>query len=102
MITRLLPRLLLILALLTGQQLAFGHAVGHVFEGRPAPAQRDGQLVDKACEQCLAQAQLFGAASTQALLPAVPPAARSALADSVIVWLPPVLAAYGARAPPVS
>ena len=98
--SRLCLRVLLALLLLFAQQLAVAHSVYHLFENRPAKVQRDGKLVDKVCEQCLAHAQLAG---TVAVAPAL---LLLATADDPLDTLAPVSfsplhnALYRSRAPP--
>lgn len=105
-------RLLLSLLLLTSQQMALSHAVTH-WSGRMAPvaAQQHGGAdrplsktlaQDQWCDQCLAFAQIAGAAGsdTRTFAPfnpgadAIAPAAERA-------YSPRTVCAFRSRAPPV-
>lgn len=85
---------LLALALLLGQAAAFAHALEHLDPHGKAP--------DHACELCVAQAQLGGAAPGKAFVPAaetapfVVPAAAALPSGRLFTRHAP------ARAPPVS
>jgi len=102
MLTRLFARLLLVLALLSGQQVALAHALGHAHEGQPVKTHHDGKQAEQACEQCLAHAQLLGAASHVPELPAIVPADPTAPAVVVVRYWPRAAPAYRSRAPPLS
>jgi hypothetical protein len=94
MLSRRLLSWLFALALLWGQAASYAHAVGHLADSADLPAH--------ACELCVAQAGLGGAAaSTPPELP-VPIAAYDWFVAGADTPAIPRLAAPRARAPPAS
>ncbi len=89
-----LQRLLLVIALLFSQQLAFAHAQEHQLKGTTSDKQ--------ACEQCTLATQLGGTPTSAA------PSLDNGLAHSAprialhSVFLPGASAPFSSRAPPAS
>lgn len=110
MTRRSLVHVLLSLLLLFAQQMALAHEMAHWSASREhaarSHAQVDGRLAkavaqDQSCDQCLAFAQIAGAAGVDKRSFAPPDAASACVADCAAhADLPRTVAVFQPRAPP--
>jgi hypothetical protein len=100
-VRRTLTHILLILALLVGQQMAFAHAATHLTGQLPT---QDKQLPhSKACDQCVQGAQLGAALlDTAPASSSVRASSIDLVADCRSVHIPSPFRAFSSRAPPTS